>query len=122
MNTNNLTHNPGWQKLGELELPVGIRTDDILRTWLLATLDPLALSNDFWNRVLSSVIESAARALRSGAAMNFAHIHFSVFAPNKSDTGGKTWGFFHIERIESQVEDISASDHAIDLYLYMEGE
>ena len=118
----NHTHDHGWQKLGELELPIGIHLDDSLRAWLTNILAPLPVSKDFWNRVLSSADESAARALRSGAAMNFAHIHFSVFAPNKSDSGGKTWGFFHIERIESQVEDISASDHAIDLYLYMEGE
>jgi len=124
VNTNDSTHtpDPGWQKLGELELPIGMDIDNILRAWLAETLASLALSTDFWNRVLKSAQESATRVLQSEAALNFTHIHFSIFAPHEQDSKGKSWGFFLIERIENWVEGILSRNHAIDLYLYMEGE
>jgi len=126
MNTINSshTHSPGpeWQLLGELELPVGVSTNDVVHAWLTELLSPRNLSTDFLNRVLKSAQDSATRALHPNIAMDFGHIHLSIYVPHERVAKGKTWGYFHIERIENRKDDIVSHDHAIDFYLYMEGE
>lgn len=126
MNAIDSSHNhspsPDWQLLGELELPVGVSTDDAVHTWLMELLDPLPLSTDFLNRVMKSAQDSAVRAMHPNIVKEFGHIHLSVFVPHGHAAQGKTWGYFHIERIEDREEGIVSHDHAIDFYLYMEGE
>lgn len=111
-----------WQILGEIELPVGSDADSAISKWLTELLDPLNLSTDFLSRVLESAQDSATRALLPNAAMPIRHIHLSVLATLEHLSKGKTWGFFHIERIEHEVDGVVAHDHTIDFYLYVEGE
>lgn len=124
MNTKHYTNtnvpDSGWQLLGELELLVGARGGDTLYTWLVGILDPLNLSTDFLYRVLESVQASAARALQPNPTIIFEHINLSFFAPREHISKGKTWGFFHIERIEKRADEFDAYDHSIDFYLYVE--
>jgi hypothetical protein len=112
-----------WRILGEFELPVGANTSDTLHTWLTGILVPLNLSTDFLDRALHSAQVSTARALQSNDIMSVGHIHLSVFTPHaEHDSKRKTWGFFHISRIENRAEGAVTQDHAIDFYLYVEGE
>lgn len=85
-------------------------------------LGSLNLSADFLNRVLKSAQDSATRALHPNIAMESGHIHLSIFVPQERAAKGKTWGYFHMERIENRTDDIVSHNHAIDFYLYMEGE
>ncbi|MGB7876013.1 MAG: hypothetical protein WBL25_16650 [Anaerolineales bacterium] len=110
-----------WQLLGELDLLVSSDVDLAFQPWLMELLSPLDLSTDFSNRVLESVQDSVARALHLNAASTNGHIHLSIFAPHERVPERKTWGFFHIERIENQGEAVDDRDHAIDFYLYVEG-
>ena len=125
MNTTPSTrlHPPGadWQILGELELPVAVSTDDAIYAWLEELLCPLALSSDFLTNVTHSAQESTLRVLKN-YALEFEHLHLSILVPSLHKLIGKSWGFFHIERIENQKDDPAQQDHAIDFYLYMEGD
>jgi len=112
---------PGWRKLGELELPIGTSANTSLQLWLLDILDPISLATDFLNRVLASIQEAVARALRSENEMKSGHLHISIYVPYDSVSKGKTWGFFHTEKIGGHTDDIPNFGHSMDFYLYVEG-
>ena len=111
-----------WHLLGELELPAGAAADSAIQTWIAPVLNTLNLSPEFLDRVLKSVQESAMRYLHPDAGLTSGHIHLSIHAPRENLVKGKTWGFFHIERIENRADGIDGRGHAIDFYLYVEGE
>lgn len=111
-----------WHRLGELELPAGASADSAIRNWIAPILNTLNLSPDFLDRVVKSAQESVMRYLDPDAGLTNGHIHLSIHAPREHLTKGKTWGFFHIERIENRVEELDDRGHAIDYYLYVEVE
>ena len=111
-----------WHLLGELELPAGAAADSAIQSWIAPVLNMLNLSPDFLDRVVKSAQESAMRYLHPDAGLTSGHIHLSVHAPREHLAKGKTWGYFHVERIENRAEMMDSQDHAIDFYLYVEGE
>ena len=56
------------------------------------------------------------------AALKFAHVHLLVFAPAAGRSEEHTWGFFRIEKFESTALSQSAREHAIEFYLFPEGQ
>ena len=124
MNTSSHTHtqNPGWQTLGVLELPVNVHMEEAVINWLEEILTPLNLAAKFLESFsqFTQILVTRARDVNAITQLN--HIHISILVPDKHASKGKSWGFFHIERIENRTEDIHAQDHAIDIYLYVEGE
>lgn len=120
MNAN--TFSPAWHVLGELELPVGISADDAIHSWLTEILTSLNTSLDFLERILGAAQESAGHALHPNTEDVLSHIHISILVPRDHVPTGKSWGFFHIERIETSTDDSNERHHAIDFYLYVEGE
>ena len=111
-----------WQLLGALDLSVGPDADFAINPWLRELLNPLDLSADFMNRVMESAQDSVMRILQTDIILLFGHVHLSIFAPHERIPERKTWGFFHIERIENRGEAVNTRDHAIDFYLYVEGQ
>ena len=111
-----------WRILGGLELLVNSDADSAINSWLTELLSPLSLSTDFLSRFNDSVQGTVRRVLHSNAASitGHGHIHLSIFAPQAHILEQKTWGYFHIERIENQAETADTRDHAIDFYLYVE--
>lgn len=109
-----------WRLLGELNLSISSDSDPAIYSWLTGLLSPLNLSADFLNRVVESVQETVRRVLHSNTITG--NIHLSIFAAHEHILERKTWGFFHIERIESQGEAVDVRTHAIDFYLYTEGQ
>jgi len=124
MNTSSHTHtqNPGWQTLGVLELPVNVHMEETAVKWLEEILAPLNLATKFLERFSQFTQTLVTRAREVYAMTQLNHIHISILVPHKHSLKGKSWGFFHIERIENQAEDIQSQDHTIDIYLYVEGE
>jgi len=126
MNMTDSSHNNfpsnDWQILGELELSIGSSAAGLIHARLSRTLEPLDLHTDFLNKILVSAQDAAVRASQAETVMKFGHIHISIFVPHEHASKGKTWGFFHIERIENPSEGAATQDHAIDFYLYVEGE
>jgi len=120
MNTN--ASFPDWHTLGELELLVGASADEAIHAWLAEILAPLNLSPDFLGRVLKSAQESVGHAIHPNSEDTHSHIHISVLVPRGHITPGRSWGFFHIERIEASKDSSDERYHAIDFYLYVEGE
>lgn len=110
-----------WQLLGELNLSARPDDEFTLNSWLTELLNPLDLSTDFMDRVLDSVQSSVMRIVQPDTALLFGHIHLSIYAPYERVPERKTWGFFHIERIENRDDSVNANDHAINFYLYVEG-
>ncbi|MCQ3937541.1 MAG: hypothetical protein DPW18_10910 [Chloroflexi bacterium] len=113
-----LPHIPGadWRILGELELPAAADSDSAVRAWLVNLLDPLRLHADFQNKILRSAQEAAARLLNAQTEIKFEHIHLLILAPPNHAVKEGTWGFFHIEKVGQ------GGDHAIEFYLYLEGQ
>ena len=108
-----------WQVLGNLELPIGSGTDDVIASWLVETLSPLNLHTDFLNKVLKSAQEATARAMQAEVVIQFKHVHLLVFAPPDHTPSSDNWGFFRIEKVEN-ARDQDYPNHAIEFYLYLE--
>jgi hypothetical protein len=120
MNINHPT--PNWQTLGEFELPIDASTDAAVHAWLAEILVHLNLSSDFLERVLKSAQESVGHTFQSDAENVLSHIHISILVPCGHIPSGRSWGFFRIERIEASEDSSDERHHAIDFYLYVEGE
>jgi hypothetical protein len=112
----------GWQLVGELRLPVGSKNDDTIHNWMTEILGPLQLQRTVIDKVLQSAKETAARVVHFETATKFAHVHFLVFAPVNSASKGQTWGFFRIEKVEFAKSFKDLPDHAVEFYLYLEGQ
>ena len=112
---------PGWQLLGETQLP-STATADTISTWLRATLDPLNLQPDFVKQLLHSAQDVCMRALHSATSMNFQHVHLCIFATSDVNRNGNSWGFFRIEKIDNTEPNQDHPDHAVEFYLYLEGQ
>ena len=109
-----------WQVLGKLELPIDSGADDAVASWLIETLSALNLQTDFLNKVLKSAQEATARGRQAKAVIKFKHLHLFVFAPSNHVSSRHTWGFFRIEKIAAANQQDNPN-HAIELYLYLEG-
>ena len=124
MHTSKTTHEreSDWQNIGELELSVGIGTDDAIHAWLTKILNSLNLSTEFLDRFLKSAQASVTRALGTNESVSLIYVHISILAPYKYNSERKSWGYFQIERIDMKVDNIDIQQHAIDFYLYVEGD
>ena len=85
-------------------------------------LGSLNLPVDFLNKILKSTQDSAIRAMQAESLMKFEYIHLIIFAPSEHTSKGRTWGFFRIEKIENVTADYRLPDHAIEFYLYLDGQ
>lgn len=113
---------PGWQLLGELELAANPDTEPTVGKWLSVMLSPLNLRAEFMNKVLKSAQEATQRALPAEAVIKFDHLHLLVFVPLEHGSKGGTWGFFRIEKVEHAAVGNKEPDHAIEFYLYLDGQ
>jgi len=111
---------PGWQLLGDFELPIGPPANTI-HSWLVQLLTPLHLDHDFLTLLLGSAQDATLRALHSNSGTSFEHIHLSVFVPNERDSQRNTWGFFRIEKIDSSELHKDHPEYVVEFYLYLEG-
>lgn len=113
----------GWHVLGELELQINEEADGVVRAWIKEILGPLDVHPSFENRILKSAQDMVARARQNTmAASKFEHIHLLVFAPTEGRSDRHSWGFFRIEKFESTAPSKSSGEHAIEFYLYLEGQ
>jgi len=125
MSTDNNTHNnsgAGWQILGELELPVGASVEDTLNSWLTKILQPLHFQPELLNKIIVSAQDAVARSVHAEIMDKFVHIHLVVFVLSERDAKEKAWGFFHLEKIEDPKDEQAGGDHAVEFYLYGEGD
>lgn len=122
MNTDNTTHNPGWQGLGELELPVGASVEETLKAWLTELLHPLNLQSELLDKIILSAQDAATRAAQTGILRKFEHVHLTIFVPLQRDVKEQTWGFFRLEKVEDAKDEEAGGDHAVEFYLYGEGD
>ena len=113
--------NPGWQLLGETELPAGSNVATVA-TWLVEKLTPLDLQPDFLRQLTNSAQEVAMRTLSSDSGPGFKHLHVSVFAPHELTVHARIWGFFRIEKIDGAEPNNEHPDYAVEFYLYLEGQ
>ena len=124
MNTDNTTHNPsaGWRILGELELPVGANVEDALYAWLTEILHPLNLEAELLRQIVESAQDAVARTIQTETTLKMEHVHITVFVPSKHEAWGHAWGFFRVEKFEDAKDEQTGSDHAVEFYLYGEGD
>lgn len=124
MNTDNTTHNSaaGWQILGELELPVGASVEKVLHAWLTKILHPLNLQMELSIKIIASAQEAVARAIQAEITPKFDHVHLTVFIPSEWEEKKQAWSFFRLEKIEDMKDEQTDGTHAIEFYLYGEGD
>jgi hypothetical protein len=125
MNITDPAHNKSprddWKILAELELPAGSKIEDIIHARLIHILKPLNLHADFVHKILKSAQEAAARAFQVDGTMKSDHIHLVIYTQPEPASNGRNWGFFRIEKTEGAA-DTDFQNHAIEFYLYTEGE
>jgi hypothetical protein len=109
-----------WQMLGELVLPIASDSNELIAARLAELLAPLALHENFLNRVLKSAQSYVRRALTPEASVPLGEIHIYIFGPNERMSKDQTWGFFRIEKIDSHERDLADPDHTAEFYLYRE--
>ena len=112
---------PGWQLLGEQVLPVGADLQDAIGDWLVRLLRPHPLHEAFLARLIDSAKESVLRAALTDPVEQTGHLHILVYIRNAA-SAVQTWGFFRIEKIEEPKDGQDVPGHAIDFYLYPEGQ
>ena len=101
-------------------MPIGSDSNELISARLAELLAPLELHENFLNRVLKSAQNYVGRALTPDAGVPFGEIHLSIFVPNARMSKGQTWGFFRIEKIDSQAQNVADPDHTVEFYLYRE--
>lgn len=111
---------PGWQVLGELQLTAGSDVHDTVDGWLAVLLSQLELDREFVNKVLRSAQEATGRILQTTHTTGFEHLQLLVFVPTDRRRRRKCWGFFRIEKVEAEMNQVHPA-HAIEFYLYLEG-
>jgi hypothetical protein len=119
-----LSRLPGsdWQILGELELPVGTSVYHAIDEWLTKILGHLHLYTDFRNKVLKSAQDALARVVQMETVLKFKHVHLVIYAQSNGTAPKKAWSFFRVDKLENRADDKVAPNHAIEFYLYVEGE
>ena len=125
MSTDNNAHNSpgsGWQILGELELPVRASVEDALYSWLTEILQPLCFHAELLNKIIVSAQDAVARAVHAEIMDKFEYIHLVVFIPSEQGKKEQAWGFFRLEKIEDAKDEQAGRDHAVEFYLYGEGD
>jgi hypothetical protein len=110
--------NPGWQLLGEHELPLEASTAEALWEWVRSVLQPLDLPADFRQKILQSTLEAV---MQVEAAPDRAPVRLYLFMPAAPTRRLQGWGFFRVETIEDGGEASSLTRHEIRVYLYREG-
>ena len=111
--------NQDWQILGELELTVGLTSDNDVHKWFSVILGLISRDIDLTNKVLRSAQESASRAMHVEGRVSSEHIHLVILIPNNYALNNQSWGFFRIEKIG---EPDATLDHTIEFFLYQEGQ
>lgn len=111
---------PGWQVLGELQLTAGSDVHNTVDGWLAVLLSPLELEEEFVNKVLRSAQEATGRILQTTPTARCGHIHLLVFVPTDRRRKHQCWGFFRIEKVEVEMSRVYPA-HAVEFYLYLEG-
>lgn len=124
VNTSKTNHEKesDWQTIGDLELPVNVSADGTVHAWLTQVLKSLNLSTEFSEKFLKSAQASVTRALGINVSIPSVYVHISIFVPIKHIAVGQAWGYFQIERIGQKTNDVNIQEHAIDFYLYVEGD
>lgn len=111
---------PAWQSLGELNLPVDGNQDEAVRHWLQEILHLLDLPEDFLDRMLQSVAETAARALQALPAEGAGQITLNISTARDAFPTEKAWGYFSITKTNHPEGRPGSEAPAIHWYLYRE--
>jgi len=124
MSIDNNTHKSSayWQILGELELSVGASLEEALYAWLIEILRSLHFQPELINKIILSAQDAIARAVHAETMDKFKHIHLVVFVPSELEEKEPAWGFFRLEKIEDSKDEQTGGDHAVEFYLYGEGD
>lgn len=111
-----------WQTLGDLEVRSDSDIERAVQAWLDKTLKPLALHTDLLERILRSACEAATRALQhNDPDTGLRHVHLLAFSSHRGEARRQTWGFFRIEKLGDML-NMYSHNHAIEFYLYLEGQ
>src|SRR5687767_3807657 len=81
-------HTPGWQILGELELPPGEGTDGTIHAWMTEILSPLHLHTEFLYKLSKFAEDAAMRSMQVDNVMKVRQIHLIAFAPAQITSTG----------------------------------
>lgn len=105
-----------------MELPIDESVEAALHTWLIELLQPLDLQAELVNKIIASAQDAFARTHHPEITFQFEQIHLVIFIPSKRDARKKAWSFFRLDKIEDTQDEQTGSEHAVEFYLYGEGD
>ena len=111
-----------WQILGELKLSIDAGAHSDISIWMAKTLSPLNLHEDFINKILKSARDVVTHAMQTESGKVPEHLHLSIFVSQDHGSSGRPWGFFRVEKLKGVNTADNDLDHAIEFYLYLEGQ
>ena len=110
--------NPVWKKVGEYILSDNgnLETFD---TWLISTLEPFNLVDDFLTGILKAAVKCTRRGTNEEDLIQ--SVKLSFYVPPGQIPSGKIWGFFNTDRFEIREDNPGSIERMINFYLYVEG-
>lgn len=93
-----------------------------MHVWLTGILYPLNLQTELLDKIFVSAKDAVTRAVEAETMLKFEHIRLMVFVLSVQDNKEQAWGFFRLEKIEDSKDEQAGGDHAIEFYLYGEGD
>lgn len=105
-----------------MKLALGENVEAVLYTWLMDLLEPLDLQAELVNKIIASAQDAFARATQTDLTFQFEQIRLEVFIPEKRGARKKAWSFFRLDKIEDTSNEHVGSNHAVEIYLYGEGD
>ena len=124
MNTDSSTHHPNtdWQVLGEIKLPVSVGVENVSDAWLKELLHLFTLQEELLNKIIASAQDAIVRAIQADRMLKPVYIHLAVFVPSAQVAKVQAWGFFRLEKIGDMKDEPAGRKHAVEFYLYGEGD
>jgi hypothetical protein len=112
---------PEWKLLGQLKIAFSTDAEGIVGAWLRNTLVPLDLPAEFQRRFINSVDATIAQPTPpNGAMLEADPVHLLIFITTIHASKRSTWGFFHLEKMDSAANECDPRNHSIEFYLYVE--
>jgi hypothetical protein len=94
---------------------------ELMHSWLVTIFSSLNLSSRYIEEILKTAAEASTRVAKDHDNLDIL-THLAIYVPFGPITQSNTWGLFHIERIEFPEDIHNPLNHAINFYLYVEGE
>ena len=105
-----------WHLLGQSKLSIGSTSQTLPQSWLFRILEPLNLPTDLTNKLKLSFDETISQFSAYSRIKVRLYISKDMKANHSSN---KNWGYFKLEKVDTNTETKKNAEHIIEYYLYV---